>query len=105
MFRRFAQLSTRGVLAPGRLTRGGHEPPQFNEPGGYLFGRKPGVKYEEEGWEKPYFIGFPIAFMLIALGIYYKPDTRIRTWARAEAERQLREEGNYPTYKRTDYRA
>ncbi|KAJ2681504.1 hypothetical protein H4R19_007328 [Coemansia spiralis] len=102
---RFARLSTRGAATSGRLIRGGHGGPQFNEPGGYLFGRKPGEKYEPEGWETIWIGGFSIAFAMIALGVYYKPDTRIRTWAREEAERQLRAEGTLPDYKRTDYRA
>ncbi|KAJ2374548.1 hypothetical protein H4S02_008509 [Coemansia sp. RSA 2611] len=72
--------------------RGGHGEQQFNEPGGYLFDRK-------EGWETIYIGGFTIAFALIGLGVYYKPDTR------QEAERQMREEGDLLEYKRTDYRA
>ncbi|KAJ2299390.1 hypothetical protein IWW55_004197 [Coemansia sp. RSA 2706] len=103
--RRFAQLSTRSIASRSRLMRGGHGEQQFNEPGGYLFDRKPGQKYEEEGWETIYIGGFTIAFALIGLGVYYKPDTRVRTWARQEAERQMREEGDLLEYKRTDYRA
>ncbi|KAJ2741945.1 hypothetical protein GGI20_004833 [Coemansia sp. BCRC 34301] len=100
-----AKLSTR---VPKRLLRGGDghgAGPKFNEPGGYLFGRKPGEKYEEEGWEKIWIGGFTIAFGLAALGVYYKPDTRVRTWARAEAERQMREEEDLLEYKKTEYRA
>ncbi|PIA16436.1 NADH:ubiquinone oxidoreductase 11.6kD subunit [Coemansia reversa NRRL 1564] len=102
---RLVRLSTRNVTIPSRLVRGGHGAPQFNEPGGYLFGRKPGEKLEKEGWETIWGVGFGTAFVMIALGLYYKPDTRIRTWAREEAERQMREEGDHPDYKRTDYRA
>ncbi|KAJ2363603.1 hypothetical protein IW150_006693 [Coemansia sp. RSA 2607] len=106
--RRFVQLSSRtaATAAPGaRLVRGGHGAPQFNEPGGYLFGRKPGEKYESEGWEVIWIGGFTIAFGLIAVGQIYKPDTRIRTWAREEAERQMREEGDMLEYKKTAYKA
>ncbi|KAJ2042444.1 hypothetical protein GGI08_007715 [Coemansia sp. S2] len=104
MFTRgLTKLSTRS--ATPRLLRGGHGAPKFNEPGGYLFGRKPGEKYEEEGWEKIWIGGFTIAFTLAGLGVYYKPDTRVRTWARAEAERQMREEGDLLEYKKTEYRA
>ncbi|KAJ2720925.1 hypothetical protein GGI07_004321 [Coemansia sp. Benny D115] len=112
--RRLVQLSARNAAIPSRLVRGGHEAPKFNEPGGYLFGRKvrvgsgsetPGEKYERESWEVIWIGGFSIAFGLIAIGQYYKPDTRIRTWARKEAERQMREQGDLLEYKRTDYRA
>ncbi|KAJ2910836.1 hypothetical protein GGI21_000447 [Coemansia aciculifera] len=76
-----ALLTTRRSVATSlrssrHLLRGGHGPQKFNEPGGYLFGRKPGEKYEEEGWETIWIGGFTIAFGLAALGVYYKPDTR-----------------------------
>ncbi|KAI7819985.1 ESSS subunit of NADH:ubiquinone oxidoreductase-domain-containing protein [Kickxella alabastrina] len=103
--RKLVQLSTRTAVAPSRLVRGGHGAPQFNEPGGYLFGRKPGEKYESEGWEVIWIGGFAIAFGMIAAGVYYKPDTRIRTWARQEAERQMLEEGDLLEYKTTAYKA
>lgn len=103
--RRLAQLSTR-QRPTAQLMRGGHGGgPKINEPGGYLFNRKPGVKYEREGWEVIWIGGFTIAFAMVGLGVYYKPDTRIRTWARVEAERQMREEGDLLAYKHTEYRA
>ncbi|KAJ2448222.1 hypothetical protein EV183_005547 [Coemansia sp. RSA 2336] len=105
MFRQFTQLTTRSIAARSLLLRGGHGQQHFNEPGGYLFDRKPGEKYEEEGWETIYIGGMSLAFVLIGLGVYYKPDTRIRTWARKEAERQMLAEGDVLEYKKTDYRA
>ncbi|ORX65753.1 hypothetical protein DL89DRAFT_325490 [Linderina pennispora] len=97
-FQRLAALSTRARIAP-RLVRGGHGAQHFNEPGGYLFGVKPGQKYEKEGWETIWVGGFGFAFALAAVGLYYKPDTR------QEAERQMREEGDVLEYKHTEYRA
>ncbi|KAJ2570914.1 hypothetical protein GGH19_005041, partial [Coemansia sp. RSA 1807] len=35
----------------------------------------PGEKYESEGWEVIFIGGMTIAFTLIGLGVYYKPDT------------------------------
>ncbi|KAI9500818.1 hypothetical protein GGI25_006222 [Coemansia spiralis] len=106
MFSRFAQLSARSSrLANRAIVRGGHGEQKFNEPGGYLFGRKPGEKYEREGWELIWHGGLGIAAVLIAVGQYYRPDTRIRTWAREEAIRQMREEGDILEYKHTDYKA
>ncbi|KAJ2211294.1 hypothetical protein EV179_005604 [Coemansia sp. RSA 487] len=106
MFRRFTSLSTRAsALANRRVVRGGHGEPEFNEPGGYLFGRRPGEKYEREGWEFIWYGGLGVSAVLIALGHWYKPDTRIRTWAREEAIRQMREEGDILDYKHTEYKA
>ncbi|KAJ2556857.1 hypothetical protein EV175_001721 [Coemansia sp. RSA 1933] len=106
MFPRFTTLTTRAsALASRSVVRGGHKKPEFNEPGGYLFGRKPGEKYEREGWEITWWGGCSIAAVLIFFGHRYKPDTRIRTWAREEAERQMREEGDVLDYKHTDYKA
>ncbi|KAJ2612431.1 hypothetical protein EV177_002999 [Coemansia sp. RSA 1804] len=80
MFSSFtSRLSSRAsALASRRLARGGHGhgEPQFNEPGGYLFGQKPGVKYEKEGWETIWYGGLGISALLIFFGLRYKPDTR-----------------------------
>lgn len=48
----------------------------YDPPTGWLFGVKPGEKYEKEGWEDVWFYGFfgTLAFGLV--GYCYKPDTR-----------------------------
>jgi len=48
----------------------------YDAPSGWLFGVKPGEKYEKEGWENVWFYGFygTIAFGIV--GYWFKPDTR-----------------------------
>ncbi|KAK5110361.1 hypothetical protein LTR62_006069 [Meristemomyces frigidus] len=65
----------------------------YDTPSGWLWGVKPGEKYENEGWENVWFYGFfgSLAFGLV--GYCYKPDTSIQTWALEEARRRLEAEG------------
>lgn len=48
----------------------------YDPPGGYLFGVRPGEKYENEGWENVFFYGFFGSLLFGAIGYCYKPDTR-----------------------------
>jgi len=111
-------LSTSHIF---RSAEGSHEE-HYDPPGGWLWGIRPGEKYEKEGWENAMYYGFfgCIAFGLI--GYCYKPDTRsvpelspqsrnairmvirrldamtdsissIQTWALEEARRRLEAEG------------
>ena len=48
----------------------------FDPPGGWLFGVKPGEKYENEGWENVWFYGFYGSLLFGVVGYCYKPDTR-----------------------------
>ncbi|KAI1100792.1 ESSS subunit of NADH:ubiquinone oxidoreductase [Jackrogersella minutella] len=67
--------------------------PQFDPPSGWLFGVKPGEKYQKEGWEGPFFYGFCGSLALAAVAYGFKPDTSIQTWALEEARRRLEAEG------------
>ncbi|KAK6082893.1 NADH:ubiquinone oxidoreductase 11.6kD subunit [Seiridium cupressi] len=67
--------------------------PQYDPPSGWLFGVKPGEKYQNEGWEKPFFYGFCGSIALAAIAYGFKPDTSIQTWALEEARRRLEVEG------------
>ncbi|KAI1343056.1 ESSS subunit of NADH:ubiquinone oxidoreductase-domain-containing protein [Xylariaceae sp. FL0016] len=67
--------------------------PQYDPPTGWLFGVKPGEKYQNEGWEKPFFYGFCGSLLLAGVAYGYKPDTSIQTWALEEARRRLEAEG------------
>lgn len=60
---------------PQRLGGDAHED-HYDPPTGWLFGVKPGEKYEKEGWENVMYWGFcgSLAFGVIAY--CYKPDTR-----------------------------
>ncbi|KAJ1921030.1 hypothetical protein H4219_000888 [Mycoemilia scoparia] len=86
------------------IPRGGHGP-KLSEPTGYLFGRKPGEKVEKEGWETYWLIGFWGSLATAAVGLYYKPDTRIRTKALEEAKRRMDARGDTLDYPHTIYRA
>lgn len=48
---------------------------QYDPPTGWLFGVKPGEKYKNEGWEKPFFWGFCGSLIVFALAWPFKPDT------------------------------
>ncbi|KAI5298704.1 hypothetical protein KEM55_003040 [Ascosphaera atra] len=65
----------------------------YDPPTGWLFGVKPGQKYQKEGWEGLFMYG--VWGTLIATGVAYtfKPDTSIQTWALEEARRRLEKEG------------
>ncbi|KAI0174999.1 ESSS subunit of NADH:ubiquinone oxidoreductase-domain-containing protein [Pestalotiopsis sp. NC0098] len=67
--------------------------PQYDPPTGWLFGVKPGEKYQNEGWEKPFIYGFCGSIVLAAIAYGFKPDTSIQTWALEEARRRLEAEG------------
>jgi hypothetical protein len=49
--------------------------PQYDPPSGWLFGVKPGEKYQKEGWETPFFYGFCGSLLLAAIAYGFKPDT------------------------------
>ncbi|KAF2690430.1 hypothetical protein K458DRAFT_439397 [Lentithecium fluviatile CBS 122367] len=71
---------------------GGHEA-KYDPPTGWLFGVKPGEKYEKEGWEGIWYWGFYGSFALATIAYAFKPDTSIQTWALEEARRRLEAEG------------
>lgn len=49
---------------------------QYDSPSGWLFGVKPGEKYENEGWENVWYYGFFGSCLFGIVGYCYKPDTR-----------------------------
>ena len=54
---------------------GGHES-HYDPPSGWLFGVKPGEKYEKEGWEGIWYWGFYGSFAVAIIAYAFKPDTR-----------------------------
>lgn len=48
----------------------------YDPPGGWLFGVKPGEKYQSEGWENIFYWGFFGSMAFGVIGYCYKPDTR-----------------------------
>ncbi|KAK4044218.1 ESSS subunit of NADH:ubiquinone oxidoreductase-domain-containing protein [Parachaetomium inaequale] len=83
---RFRFFST----TPRRAGGGGM---QYDPPSGWLWGVRPGEKYQNEGWEGPFFYGFWGSIIVFAVAYAWKPDTSIQTWALEEARRRLEAEG------------
>lgn len=48
----------------------------YDQPTGWLWGVKPGEKYESEGWENVWYYGFFGSLLFGLVGYCYKPDTR-----------------------------
>jgi len=68
-----AALSTTSARSAGDSHA--HED-HYDAPGGWLFGVKPGEKYESEGWENVWYYGFFGSLVFGLVGYCYKPDTR-----------------------------
>ncbi|ROT34849.1 NADH:ubiquinone oxidoreductase 11.6kD subunit [Sodiomyces alkalinus F11] len=68
----------------------------FDPPTGWLWGVKPGEKYEREGWELPFYTIFCGGLALAGVVLAFKPDTSLDTWALEEARRRLEKEGILP---------
>lgn len=66
-----ASQRTFSATAAPRASHG----PQYDPPSGWLFGVKPGEKYQKEGWETPFFYGFCGSLLLAAIAYGFKPDT------------------------------
>ncbi|KXX78034.1 hypothetical protein MMYC01_205523 [Madurella mycetomatis] len=66
---------------------------QYDPPTGWLWGVRPGEKYQNEGWEGPFFYGFWGSLIVFMIAYAWKPDTSIQTWALEEARRRLEAEG------------
>jgi len=65
----------------------------YDPPTGWLWGIKPGEKYQKEGWEGLMVWGFFGSLGLGVVAYAFKPDTSIQTWALEEARRRLEVEG------------
>lgn len=102
-------LSFRRSFSQSKPAQGGHGP-SYDPPSGWLFGVKPGEKYQKEGWEGIWYWGFYGSFAVAIVAYAFKPDTRylvllsftgpvwlttgsIQTWALEEARRRLEAEG------------
>jgi hypothetical protein len=47
----------------------------YDPPSGWLFGVKPGQKYEKEGWENLWYYGFIGSLVAAGVAYVFKPDT------------------------------
>lgn len=63
------------MSASAAARAGGHES-HYDPPSGWLFGVRPGEKYEKEGWERIWFWGMYGSLGLATVAYVYKPDTR-----------------------------
>ncbi|KAL5535609.1 hypothetical protein ACEPAF_3703 [Sanghuangporus sanghuang] len=76
--------------------------PHYNEPTGNLFGEKPlppGQSRQKESWENLWYWGMFGSMGLAAVGLYYKPDTSIQSWALKEAKQRMEARGEKVEYK------
>ncbi|KAF1919841.1 ESSS subunit of NADH:ubiquinone oxidoreductase [Ampelomyces quisqualis] len=83
------------AFSQSQVVKGGHGT-SYDPPTGWLFGVKPGEKYEKEGWEGPMYWGFCGSMVFAIVAYAFKPDTSIQTWALEEARRRLEAEGILP---------
>ncbi|KAH7395025.1 ESSS subunit of NADH:ubiquinone oxidoreductase-domain-containing protein [Phaeosphaeria sp. MPI-PUGE-AT-0046c] len=83
------------AFSQSQVVKGGHGT-SYDPPSGWLFGVKPGEKYEKEGWEGPMYWGFCGSLIVATIAYAFKPDTSIQTWALEEARRRLEAEGILP---------
>lgn len=65
----------RALSATTRARAAAEGESHYDPPTGWLWGIKPGEKYEKEGWEGIMFWGFGGAFVALAVGYAFKPDT------------------------------
>ena len=66
---------------------------EYDPPSGWLWGVRPGEKYQNEGWEGLFFYGYWGSIIVAMVAYAFKPDTSIQTWALEEARRRLEAEG------------
>jgi charged multivesicular body protein 7 len=64
---------TRAFSQSQALKSGGSS---YDPPSGWLFGVKPGEKYEKEGWEGPIYWGLCGSMVVAVIAYAFKPDTR-----------------------------
>ncbi|CRK03061.1 hypothetical protein HYQ45_006598 [Verticillium longisporum] len=86
-------MAARPFSVTARRAGGGND---FDPPTGWLFGVKPGEKYEREGWEVPFYTLFCGGVVALGVVLAFKPDTSLDTWALEEARRRLEKEGILP---------
>ena len=95
-------LLRRAALSAARTLRsrgGGHDAskPSFSSAGvrdseGRLFNEShpaPGTKRKWESWEAPWYLTLVTAGLTLGIGLRAQPDSRLTTWARGEARKEL----------------
>ena len=64
-----------------------HEEP-YTDGDGRLFGVAQGEQYKARGWEKRFFPLFYGGVFILLIGLAFKPDYSVQTWAKEEALRR-----------------
>lgn len=64
------------TFSQSHAVRSGDHGSQYDPPSGWLFGVKPGEKYEKEGWEGPIYWGLCGSIGVAIVAYAFKPDTR-----------------------------
>lgn len=83
-----------GALQPKKTYTAGDKrlmEAEYAEEIGYLFGEKPasdGSARIRQSWEIPFVATMTTGAILTAIGLLFKPDTNIDTWAKKEALRR-----------------
>lgn len=67
-------LNVQGFSTRSNL-RGGGGGDHYDPPTGWLFGVKPGEKYQKEGWENAFYFGFVGSLVIAGIAYVFKPDT------------------------------
>lgn len=67
-------LNVQGFSTRSNL-RGGDHGSHYDPPTGWLFGVKPGEKYQKEGWEGAMYYGFIGSLVIAGIAYVFKPDT------------------------------
>jgi hypothetical protein len=73
---RTLHFTTARAFSSSHISRAGGHESHYDPPTGWLFGVKPGEKYEKEGWEGPMYFGFCGGAVLAVIAYAFKPDTR-----------------------------
>ena len=70
-------INTRALSTTQPRPSSGHDGhgSHYDPPGGWLWGIRPGEKYEKEGWENLFFYGFYGSIGLAVVAYAFKPDT------------------------------
>jgi len=68
--------ATRALFSTTPRVAGGHGP-SYDPPTGWLWGVRPGEKYQKEGWEDIFFYGFYGSLAVFTVAYAFKPDTRL----------------------------
>lgn len=66
--------SSRALSSTVPLRAGDHGS-HYNPPGGWLWGERPGEKYEKEGWETLFYWGFCGSWIVAIIAYTMKEDT------------------------------